>query len=579
MKTNRKTPLKTDFECDLHREKIPFSDYPRPSLKRSSYFCLNGEWDFWTKEKETVSSRKKILVPFPPESRLSGIEKSFGKETVLFYERTFTLPENFINDRVFLHFGAVDQSSEVFINGQKVGENHGGYLPFFFDITPYLKNGENKISVQVKDPLDRKFPYGKQTEKPSGMWYTSVSGIWQTVWLESVPKNHIKNLKIVTTDKEATIFVNGGEEKKKLILHGFGSATEYHFSGNCFKLSLPNGKMWSPEEPNLYSFSILSGEDRVESYFALRKISVEKIGETPLLFLNGKPYYFHGVLDQGYFPDGIFLPASSRGYREDILKMKKCGFNLLRKHIKLEPEIFYYECDRLGIAIFQDMINNGKYSFFRDTLLPTLGIKKGIRVKRTKEEKEEFLKTCIGIQKVLHNHPSVLYYTIFNEGWGQFDSDFCYDLLKKEDPSRICDTTSGWFFETKSDVDSHHIYFKKLKLPIPSEKPAVLSEFGGFSCKIKGHSFLDKGEYGYRFFKDKKEWAKAIETLYEKEVLPLAEKGLCATVLTQLSDVEEETNGILTYDRKITKAEPEKFFSLAKKIKDAFYKNFPCDLK
>ncbi len=571
--------LKTAYEENLNPSEIPFSDYPRPGMRRDSYLCLNGLWDFSVEKYGKTSRKKKILVPFPPESRLSGIGEKIGEKDTLLYSRSFSLPEGFFKERVLLHFGAVDQYAEIYLNEKKVGENEGGYLPFSFDITSFLKEGENLLSLRVKDPLDQNLPYGKQTKKPGGMWYTPVSGIWQTVWLESTAKNYIRELKISTTEKEAVICVSGGEVRKKLILHGFGKAEEYSFEGDRITLPFPEGKLWTPEEPNLYYFTLLSGEDRVESYFALRRISVENAGGTPVLCLNGKPYYFHGVLDQGYFSDGIFLPATSEGFREDILRMKKMGFNMLRKHIKLEPEIFYWECDRLGMAVFQDMINNGKYSFLRDTALPTLGIKKGIRVKRSKREKEAFLKTSLEIQKKLYNHPSVLYYTIFNEGWGQFDADLCYDILKKEDPSRIYDATSGWFFETKSDVESHHIYFKKLKLPFSGHRPLILSEFGGYACKIQGHSFLEKGEYGYRFFKKAEEWEKSLADLYEKEVLPLVKKGLCATVLTQLSDVEEETNGLITYDRKVIKGNRETFSSVAKKIKEAFGKNFPADLK
>ena len=257
--------------------------------------------------------------------------------------------------------------------------------------------------------------------------------------------------------------------------------------------------------------------------------------------------------------------------------MKTHGFNMLRKHIKIEPALFYYECDRLGMAVFQDFVNCGAYSFLRDTALPTLGIKKGIRVKRSEKMKEAFTETALGTQKLLAPYPSVLLYTVFNEGWGQFDADQTYRKFRKADPTRLYDSTSGWFRETESDVDSHHVYFKALKLPTPKEKPLFLSEFGGYACKIPGHSFVEQGEYGYRFFRDANAWEDAVIALYENEVLPLVEKGLCATVLTQLSDVEEETNGLLTYDR-LAKGDPARFAEVAKKIQGV-WENFVSRLE
>ena len=562
--------LRTDFEKDL-KNKIPYDEYPRPAFRRDSFFCLNGAWDLSVTKKGSKTSLGKILVPFPPESRLSGIERITEKGEVLHYSRVFSLPDGFRKDRVILHFGAVDQNARVFLNGVPVAEHEGGYLPFSAEITPYLKKSENLLSVEVTDPLDPDLPYGKQSRKPGGMWYTPVSGIWQTVWLESVPDHAVEAITITADTKSARIRIQGGEDKKKLILSCDGFAEEYRFEGEEILLQIPNGKLWTPETPHLYRITVFSGEDRVESYFALREISVEKRGGIPLICLNGNPYHFHGVLDQGYFPDGIFLPASSRGYRNDVLQMKAHGFNMLRKHIKIEPQIFYYECDRLGMAVFQDFVNCGKYSFLRDTALPTLGIKKGIRVKRSVKAKKAFLETALETQKLLAPHPCVLLYTVFNEGWGQFDADKAYELFRKADPTRLYDTTSGWFFETESDVDSHHVYFKKLKLPRGQKKPLFLSEFGGYACKIPDHSFLEKGEYGYRFFRDAASWENAVLALYENEVLPLAERGLCATVLTQLSDVEEETNGLLTYDR-IPKGNPARFAETAEKIRAVFGK-------
>lgn len=569
--------LTTPFEKDLENKSVPHPEYPRPAFRRDSFLCLNGDWELQIEREGKTEYTGKILVPFPPESRLSGVKRVTKEGDVLHYSRRFSLPKGFCKDRVLLHFGAVDQTARVFVNGLLAAEHIGGYLPFSADITALLSEGENSLAVEVSDPLDETLPYGKQSKKPGGMWYTPVSGIWQTVWLESVPKNAIEGIEIHADLQGADVLIKGGEKRKKLILWGEGFSREYRFCGDKIRLSLPDGKPWTPETPNLYRVTVFSGEDRVESYFALRTVSVEKRGGVPLICLNGKPYHFHGVLDQGYFPDGIFLPASSRGYTEDILQMKAHGFNMLRKHIKIEPAVFYYECDRLGMAVFQDFVNCGKYSFLRDTALPTVGIKKGIRVKRSQKTREAFIQTALGTQKLLFPYPCVLLYTIFNEGWGQFDADTSYLRFQKNDPSRLYDTTSGWFAETKSDVDSHHVYFKHLKLPRATEKPLFLSEFGGYACKIPGHSFIEKGEYGYRFFKNVSDWEDAVVDLYENQVLPSVERGLCATVLTQLSDVEEETNGLLTYDR-IPKGDATRFAKTAEKIQSTFEK-FVCGLE
>ena len=558
-KKPRKVFLETDFERDL--DETPFAEYPRPQFKRDSYLCLNGKWNFKIKRKEKEIFSDEILVPFAVESRISGVEREIRDRDILIYERSFILKKEFVKSRILLHFGACDQFARVFVNEKEVGENIGGYLPFSFDITDFAVLGENKIRIEAKDPLDLDLAYGKQTKKRGGMWYTKTSGIWGTVWLESVSENYIKGIKITPDLSGADICVIGGEEKKTLVFEG-----EIHeFSGESFRLNIKNPKLWSPETPYLYDFKIISGEDEVSSYLGLRTIAAKG---NKILF-NDKPYFFNGLLDQGYFSDGIFLPATGEGFKNDILKMKECGFNMLRKHIKLEPELFYYYCDKYGMLVFQDMINSGKYSFLIDTALPTVFLKKGIEHRASKIRKEEFEKTSRGIIENLYNHPSVVYYTIFNEGWGQFDADKYYKEFKKLDSTRVYDSTSGWFEKKLSDVKSEHIYFKPIKLK-ESEKPLVLSEFGGYSCKIENHCFnLDK-TYGYRFFKDREKFENALVELYEKEVIPAIDKGLCATVLTQVSDVEDETNGLLTYDRKVLKVNPERFRELSQKLQEKF---------
>ncbi len=558
----RLVSLKTPFEDELSETGIPFAEYPRPQLKRDSYCCLNGTWDFKIENGGEVTYAGKIVVPFAPESRLSGVERTIEKDDLLIYEKDIYLQPDFIRDRVLLHFGAVDQVATVYVNGQNVGSHTGGYLPFSFDVTAHIHDGENHLRVEVRDPLDRNLPYGKQTDKRGGMWYTKISGIWQTMWLESVPDGYIESVKITPDLNGVDIVVVGGMSEKTLLFDG----QEIHFTGDSFRLNVKNPVLWTPERPHLYSLDILSGRDRVSTYFGLRTIS----SDGKHLLLNGKPYFFHGLLDQGYYSDGIFLPASPKGFMNDIKQMKACGFNMLRKHIKLEPDLFYYYCDKYGMVVFQDMINNGKYRFLLDTALPTAGLRRGVEHSATLAQRMAFEETSAGILRTLYNHPSVVYYTIFNEGWGQFDTAYWYQSLKALDPTRVYDTTSGWFKTRESDVESDHVYFKKIKLRPVKGRPMVLSEFGGYSCKIPDHAFNLDDTYGYRFFTDAAQFETALIALYEQEVMPMIDKGLCATVLTQVSDVEDETNGLLTYDRQILKVDPDKM----KAVADALHKRF-----
>ena len=543
--------LKTEYIEEMDK-KTPWNEYPRPSMVRDSFICLNGRWDYATaKEGDVPEYNDQILVPFPHESLLSGIERLVPDGHLMHYRRNFTIPEGFNKGRIFLHFGAVDTICKVFLNGKELGKNEGGYLPFCFDITESLNNGENQLCVIVKDELDLNYPYGKQTKKRGGMWYTPVSGIWQTVWLESVPESHIVKLKITSTIDKVSIKVLGGEKHKKITLK---SGEVFEFDGDEITIVPKEIHLWSPESPYLYNFTLECGEDRVESYFALREIGVNNVNGVPRLTLNGKPYLFNGLLDQGYYPDGIFLPATSRGYEDDILRMKECGFNMLRKHIKVEPEIFYHLCDKHGMVVFQDMVNNSDYSWLIDTALPTIGFKRLPILFRhnSRRSREIFEEHMYGTLDHLHFFPSVLYYTIFNEGWGQFDADKMYAKAKAFDPTRVYDATSGWFWRRHSDVDSRHVYFKKVKIGKKDGRPIVISEFGGYSHRVKGHLF-GESEYGYGGYETAEEYEAALIRLYGEEIKPLIREGICALVYTQVSDVEDETNGLLTYDRRVLK--------------------------
>jgi len=546
---------------------IPFDEYPRPRMRRDSYICLNGKWSFAVKDTKKTRYSGEITVPFAPESALSGVGMSIGKRDLMIYERAITLEAPKEGERVLLHVDACDQYCEIFVNGVRVAENAGGYLPITADITEQLRSGENVLRVEARDPLDTDLPYGKQTNKRGGMWYTPVSGIWQTVWLEQVPRDYIRDVRITPDLSGIDIEVLGGGGEKRVSLCG----REYVFSGSRYRIEVEEPHLWTPEDPYLYGMTVESGGDSVRTYFGLRTVGVVEKNGRALIALNGRPYFCNGLLDQGYFSDGIFLPATPSGFADDIRAMKACGFNMLRKHIKLEPQLFYYLCDKLGMLVFQDFINSGKYNFIIDTALPTVGMKSGVKHRASKTRREEFEKNAFGVSDLLYSHPSVVYFTIFNEGWGQFDADAYYDLFKAHDPTRIYDTASGWFRPRRSDVWSEHVYFKPVKLKARAGLPTVLSEFGGYSCKIEGHSFNLDNTYGYSFFADTETLQEALIRLYTKEVSEaIANSGLCAAVLTQVSDVEDETNGLLTYDRAVLKVDPARMSEVAAGLRDKF---------
>lgn len=564
---NEITHLSTKYEVELDTER-PWNEYPRPSLVRDSFFNLNGYWDFAVTDGQSDPEYKRtILVPFAPESRLSGICAAIPKGSVMHYRRTFSLPKDFNKGRIILHFGAVDTLTEVILNGNIIGSHEGGYLPFSFDITGDLCDN-NELYIRVRDDLDKVYPYGKQTKKRGGMWYTPVSGIWQTVWIESVPEEYIKELEINSDMNSVKIKVIGGAQSKKLTLDDSGEVFE--FVDDDITITPATIKRWSPESPYLYTFTLISGQDIVKGYFALREISVREIAGIQRLCLNGEPYLFNGLLDQGYFPDGLFLPATSEGFKDDITMTKSLGFNTLRKHIKVEPEIFYNLCDRMGIVVFQDMVNNADYSFILDTALPTLGLKKlpdGFR-HRNKVARKIFEQHMLETIKHTSKFPSVLYYTVFNEGWGQFDADKMYEAAKEAAPSKIIDATSGWFTRKKSDVDSRHVYFKPVKIKAKSDKPIVISEFGGYSHRVQDH-LATSDNYGYKLYDTTEEFREGFRKLYESEILPLIPKGISALIYTQVSDIEDETNGLVTYDREVMKLDVDETAQLMKRLSES----------
>lgn len=543
----------------------PWDTYPRPQMRRKDYVNLNGEWDFTvtqSDERPTAYDRK-INVPFCAESVLSGINEHFPEGSRLWYKTAFSAPQG---RRVLLHVDGIDQTAILWINGKRIEKTLCTCLNGreTVDITTYIQ-AENTIELCVTDNLnDKSYPYGKQTLNRGGMWYTPVSGAWQTVWLEAVPEKYIESIKITPTAENVTIEIFGVDCGTVLC-----EGREYPFTDGRLTILPEEKHLWTPEEPFLYDITVRAGEDEVQSYFALRTVDVRNVGGVPRICLNGKPYFFHGLLDQGYWPDGIYTPPCHECYADDILAMKELGFNTLRKHIKVEPEQFYYDCDRLGMIVFQDMVNNGSYSFLRDTALPTAGLQRlgDKRLNRDINCRQAFLTAMKSTVDALYNHPSICYWTIFNEGWGQFESAKAYDKLKELDATRIIDSTSGWFRGEKTDVESRHVYFKRFKMP-KADKPVILSEFGGYVYKDAEHSFNPDKTYGYRFYKSVDEFNAALCKLYRDEIIPSVKMGLCGAIYTQVSDVEDETNGLLTYDRKIRKPDAKMMRKIAEDIKE-----------
>lgn len=596
--------LKTRWENQVDI-KNPLPEYPRPNMVRDSFLSLNGKWDYCiNQQKEVAEYEGEIIVPFSPETALSGVQKIVMPEDYLHYRKVFVLPEGFKKDRVLLHFGAVDQECSVYLNGNLLGEHVGGYLAFHFDVTDALEEGENILTLCVKDQTE-KAPHARGKQKlvrkggMSSLFYTPQSGIWKTVWLESVAEEYIESLKITPLYDEAAVKVEihvntSANDNSSVASQTDNMYTQVHvavldagkvvteattdIATNCVTESanspsensvgeviIPLGKFspWTPQNPHLYDLKITYGQDEVISYFGMRKFSTGKDKNGVLrFFMNNKPFFFNGVLDQGYWPESLLTAPTEEALKYDIVKLKELGYNTIRKHIKIEPDRFYYLCDKLGMIVWQDMPNGGgNYNLLHVMYLTNVfswygrTIKDnhyGMFARKDEAGRKQYYEDLKGMVEQLYNYPSIAVWVPFNEGWGQFDATKATELIHSLDDTRLVNEACGWFDQKGGDMYSIHNYLRKLKVKPQKDRVVALTEFGGYAFPIPGHMACEK-EFGYKHYKTKEELTANYKRLWEEEVYLNLERGLSSTIYTQTSDIEEEINGLMTYDREENK--------------------------
>jgi len=560
--------LKTKWAMDINPDK-PLPEYPRPQMIRKEWLNLNGPWDYSITDKNSVAPQSfdgKILVPYAIESALSGVGKTVGKDKALWYHKTFKIKSKWRDKNIILNFGAIDWESEIWVNDQKIGNHKGGYDPFSFDITGALNDGsEQQILIRVWDPTNAENspqPRGKQVIKPGGIFYTSVTGIWQTVWLEPVENSYITSYKLVPDiDNEQInikVLVNNPDGCKLVLKSKDGkfNIESADVLKSEIKIDVKDMKLWSPDSPFLYDLEMVllndknKVVDKVESYFGMRKSSLAKDEKGVLrLFLNNEPVFHFGPLDQGWWPDGLYTAPTDEALKFDLEYLKDVGFNMLRKHVKTEPARLYYWCDKMGLMVWQDMPSSlyNRDSYTEDEL----------KVIDTQWEKE-----WENVMDYLYNYPSIVMWVPFNEGWGQYDTERITEWTKQYDPSRLVNNASGWTDKEVGDVHDIHNYPDPRMIPIEENRAIVLGEFGGLGWPVKDHVWIEsETNWGYRSHEGKEQYKNDYIGLITK-LKPLIDQGLAAAVYTQTSDCEVEVNGLLTYDRAIKKLEPEEIYSL-----------------
>lgn len=560
----------------------PLPEYPRPQMERGQWLNLNGLWDYAVLDKGSNAPDGfdgKILVPYPIESSLSGVQKRVGENRELWYQRSFTIPATWKNKNVLLNFGAVDWKADVWVNEIKVGSHQGGYTPFSFDITPFLTKGEQKLTVRVWDPSDRGFqPRGKQVNDPHGIWYTPVTGIWQTVWIEPVENVYVTHLKTVPNIDGGNVSVLAATEgtrqgdiiEVKALENGKVVGTGKAAAGLEVEVAVPDAKLWSPESPFLYSMEISiwrEGKelDKVNSYFGMRKISASRDANGVMrMQLNNKDYFHFGPLDQGWWPDGLYTAATDEALLYDIKKTKDFGFNMIRKHVKVEPARWYYHCDREGILVWQDMPNGDRspqwqrWNYFN-----------GQELQRNAESEANFRQEWKEIMDLTYSNPSVVVWVPFNEAWGQFKTEEIVSWTKNYDPSRLINPASGGNHYDVGDILDMHNYPNPVMGLFDSKRVNVLGEYGGIGLVLEEHLWEKDRNWGYVQYKTSEEATKVYVEYAEKlkELIPF---GYSAAVYTQTTDVEIEVNGLMTYDRKVVKLNEQQIRKINSEISNYF---------
>ncbi len=579
--------LKTKYTENIDR-KCPLAGHPNPYWKRKNFISLNGEWDFEIDKKKELplNYSEKILVPFAVETPLSGIERKVENDDYLHYKKIILIDDKNIGKNGLLRFMAVDQECDVYINGEHAYHNEGGYFPF----TVFIPSLKNKLTIELivhDDTASSKYARGKQSNSPKGIWYMPTSGVWQEVYLEFIECDaYLESVKITTDFDNKKLIFNGVSqgkiEKTKISILYNGAKVGEGFFDEYLHSEITLEKdfhPWSPENPNLYDIIYSSSNDEISSVYGIRKISFENVNGFKYLTLNDKPIFLNGLLDQGYYPDGGLTPPSIEALQDDIKLTKECGFNCLRKHIKIDLARFYYLCDKEGIVVMQDLLNGGaKYSQLLINLAPFLPLKisdkNPILGRKDDVSKNQFVIEMKKTIDRLYNIPSILIWTLFNEGWGQFDTKENLTKLRELDSTRLIDATSGWYDKKIGDFYSRHIYFRPVFLRNDKKRLMSLTEFGGYSCYIKGHSWSDK-EFGYKKFKNPSLLQDGLAHLFEKEVMRGVKNArLCISIYTQLSDVEEEVNGLVTYDREVIKVDCKRMKNINEKISDEYKKKY-----